>query len=236
VRVAYIDDADAEFTAEGATIPEAEPDLAEVLIATGKVSQLIRLSREQWTQPETPSQLAHSGARAVTRRADRAFVDQAAPTPPALGPSTGLLHVTGILDGGEVEDNLDVLVDLIAELQQNLSVPSHILLSPTGSAEFQKLKVGGVSTNESLIGAGTTDAKAMLLSLPVVVNIALPAYSGLVIDRNAVVSAYSSVNVNTSEHKYFDSDSVAVRCTFRFGQNVVRPNRIGKFTIGGTGS
>lgn len=236
VRVAYIDDATASFVAEGSTIPESEPDLAEVLIATGKVSQLIRLSREQWLQPNTPDQLSHSVARAVTRRADIAFVSQVAPTAPALGPSTGLLNVAGILNGGDVEDNLDVLVDLIAELQQNKSVPSHILLSPTGWAEFRKLKVGGTSTNESLIGAGTTDAKAMLLSLPVVVNIALPDYTGLVIDRNAVVSAYGAVNVNTSEHQYFTSDSIAVRCTFRMGQNVVRPNRIGKFTIGGGGS
>lgn len=189
VRVAWIDDATADFVAEGAVILEPQPDLAEVLVATGKVSQLVRLSREQWSQPETASQLAQSVARAVTRRADVAFVDQAAPTPPALGPSTGLLHVTGIVDGGAVGSNLDSLVDLIAELQQNLSVPSHILLSPTGWAEFRKLKTGGVSVNESLLGAGTNDAMAMLLSLPVLVNIALPDYSGLVIDRSAIVSA-----------------------------------------------
>jgi hypothetical protein len=135
------------------------------------------MSREQWSQPETATQLAQSVARAVTRRANRAFIDQVAPTPPALGPSTGLLHVTGIVDGGEVAVSLDALIDLVAELQTNLSTPSHILLS-----------------------------------------------------------AYGAVNVNTSEHKYFDSDSVAIRCTFRLGQNAVRPNRIGKFTIGGTGS
>lgn len=236
VRVAYIDDDDAEFVAEGASIPEAEPDLAEVLIATGKVSQLIRLSREQWMQPNTPEQLAQSVSRAVTRRADTAFVMQVAPTPPALGPSAGLLEVPGVIDGGDVTDDLDVLVDLIAELQENKAVPSHILLSPTGWAEFRKLKVGGSSTNESLLGAGTTDAQTMLLSLPVVVNIALPNYTGLVIDRNAVVSAYGSIKVNTSEHQYFSSDSVGVRCTFRMGQKVVRPNRIGKFIINGGGS
>jgi len=140
------------------------------------------------------------------------------------------------VDGGVVEDSLDGLIDLVAELQTNLSTPSHILMSPTTWAEFQKLKVGGVSTNQSLIGAGTIDAKAMLLSLPVVVNIALPDFSGLVIDRSAVVSAYGAVNVSTSEHKYFDSDSVVVRCTFRMGQNILRPNRIGKFIIGSGGS
>jgi HK97 family phage major capsid protein len=236
VRVAWIDDAAADFAAEGSTIPEAEPDLAEVLVATGKVSQLVRLSREQWTQPQTASQLALSVARAVTRRANVAFVQQVAPTAPALGPSTGLLHTAGIIDGGDVEDNLDVLIDLVATLQHNLSNPSHILLSPSGWAAFQKLKVGGTSTNQSLLGSGTEDATTMLLSLPVIVDIAMPDATGLVIDKNAIASAYGPVNVSTSEHTYFTSDSIAVRCTFRLGQNVVRPNRIGKFTIGAGGS
>ncbi|OCB14149.1 major capsid protein [Mycolicibacterium porcinum] len=233
-RVAYIDDAAAEFTAEGTEIPESEPDLAEVLVATGKVSQLIRLSREQFVQPQTADQLSQSVARAVQRRADLAFVQQAAPTPPALGPSTGLGTIAGLVDGGEVTENLDALVDLVAELQENLSNPSLILMSPTAWAEFRKLKVGAPATNSSLIGAGTTDAEQLLLSLPVLVNVAVPPLSGFVIDKSAVVSAYGTVNVNTSDHQFFSSDSVAVRCTWRVGHNVVRPNRIGKFTIAAT--
>ena len=37
--------------------------------------------------------------------------------------------------------------------------------------------------------------------------------------------------VATSDQVYFNADSVGVRCTWRFGQNVVKPNRIGKFTV-----
>jgi hypothetical protein len=37
------------------------------------------------------------------------------------------------------------------------------------------------------LGAGTSDAQQLLLSLPVLVNPAVPDYTGLVIDRNAVV-------------------------------------------------
>jgi HK97 family phage major capsid protein len=232
VRVAYVDDAAASFVAEGAQIPEAQPDLAEVLIATGKVSQLVRLSREQWQQPNTAAQLAQSVARAVTRRADIAYLQQVAPTAPALGPSTGLLNVAGTINGGAIAGSLDALIDLVAVLQQNLGTPSAILLSPSAWAEFRKLKVGGTSVNQGLLGAGTTDAQSLLLSLPVLVNVAVPAHVGLVLDTNAVVSAYGAVNVAVSEHTYFESDSVAVRCTFRLGQNVVRPNRIGHFTIG----
>lgn len=235
VRVAFVDDDDADFVAEGADIPEAEPSLSEVLVATGKVSQLVRLSNEQYAQAGTADQLAQAVARAITRRADVAFVAELAPTPPALAPAPGLLNVANIVEGDPVTTDLDALVDLIAELQSNLSAPSHILLDPLGWAEFRKLKVAADS-NASLIGAGTNDAEAMLLSLPVIVNNALPAYSGLVIDRSAIVSAYGDLQVNTSMDQYFSSDSVGIRATWRIGHNVVRPERIGKFTISAPGS
>jgi HK97 family phage major capsid protein len=236
VRVAWIDDALATFVGEGIEIPESQPTLAEVLVASGKVSELVRLSREQFVQEGTAAQLSQSVARAVQRRADLAFVQQVAPTPPALGPSTGLAHIAGIVDGGEIVDNLDVLVDLVAQLQENASTPSQILLSPTAWAAFRKLKVGGVDTNSSLIGAGTDDAQPRLLGLPVTVSLAVPTLTGFVIDKTAVVSAYGEVQVNTSDHQYFTADSVAVRCTWRVGHNVVRPNRIGMFTIEQPGS
>jgi hypothetical protein len=98
-----------------------------------------------------------------------------------------------------------VLIDLIATLQHNLAMPTHILLDPLGWAAFRRLKVGGSNTNESLLGAGTTDATAMLLSLPVIVDPSLPSNAGLVIDKRAIVSAVGSIQVATSEHQYFSS-------------------------------
>ena len=71
----------------------------------------------------------------------------------------------------------------------------------------------------------------MLLDLPVLVSSALTAGTGMVVDKSAIVSAVGQVMVAQSEHAYFSSDSIAVRCTWRFGQNIVRPERIGKFTI-----
>lgn len=82
VRVAYVDDDEATFTAEGQDIDEAEPSLSEVLVHTAKITQLVRLSREQYSQPQTPDQLSQSVARALTRRGDLAFVAESAPTPP----------------------------------------------------------------------------------------------------------------------------------------------------------
>ena len=75
----------------------------------------------------------------------------------------------------------------------------------------------------------------MLLSLPVLVDPAVPDYSGVVVDQRAVVSAVGQVKVATSKHQYLSSDSVLLRATWRFGYAVVRPNRIGTFTVALTG-
>jgi hypothetical protein len=64
----------------------------------------------------------------------------------------------------------------------------------------------------------------------------VPDYTGLVVDRNAVVSAVGQVKVANSEHAAFAADSVLLRATWRIGHVGVRPNRIGVFTIAGGGS
>lgn len=230
VRVAYVDDAAATFVAEAATISEADPTLSEVLVHTGKVAQLVRLSREQYGQDRTAEMLAQSVRRAVTKKANEAYLAQAAPVSPAVTPPAGLVNVTGIESGGAVAADLDVLVDLIATLEGNGATPSHILLAPDAWASLRKFKTATGSA-QSLLGAGTTDATKSLLDLPVIVTSALSTGSGLVIDKTAVVSAVGDVQLAVSDQVYFDSDSIGVRCTFRFGANVVHPDRIGKFTV-----
>jgi hypothetical protein len=89
---------------------------------------------------------------------------------------------------------------------------------------------------QPLLGAGTNDIQQLLFGLPIIVNRFVPPYSGLLIDRNAVVSATAPVMVATSEHTYFSSDSIALRATWRIGWNVVRPSGIGKFNMTVLGS
>lgn len=230
VRVQYVDDADASFTAEGEYITEEDPGLSERVVPTGKVTQLIKLSREQWAQPNANELLSASVARAVTKAGNKAYLDQPVPTAPAVTPPAGLLHIPGIINGGAVDEDLDGLVDLLALLATNDSTPSHIVLSPTAWASLRKFKTGA-DYNTSLLGTGATDAQRFLLDLPVIVTPAAPADTGLVIDNTAVVSAVGPVMVATSEHAFFGADSIAVRCTWRFGANAVKPNRIGKFTV-----
>lgn len=230
VRVAFVNDAAADFVAEGAEISEANPELAEVLVPTGKVSLLYRLSREQMAQPGANQKLSESVARAVVKKANSAYLAQAAPVSPATRPAAGLLNNTGIVDGGAIAANLDGLVDLIADLETNGATPSHIVVSPTAWASLRKFKTGTGSA-AALLGAGAEDAVRMLLDLPVLVTPALTGANGLVLDKSAIASAVGQVQVAQSEHFYFGSDSIALRCTWRFGHNLVHADRIGKFTV-----
>lgn len=230
VRVAWVDDAAAELVAEGAAFSEANPGLSETLVFTTKVGQLLRLSREQWHQDNAEVRLSESVARAVTKKANLAYLTQVAPTAPATTPPAGLLNVSGIVNGGAVADDLDTLIDLIATLETNGGTPSHIIASPTAWASLRKFKAG-TTLASNLLGAGTHDAERVLLDLPVVVTPAMTAGAGMVVDRTAIVSAVGPVEVSQSEHVYFASDSIALRCTWRFGANTVHPNRLGKFTV-----
>lgn len=235
VRVAFVNDDAADFYAEAETIDESDPTLSEALVFTAKAAQLVRLSREQYYMAGTAEQLAASVSRALIKRADQAFLSQPVPTPPANAPSTGVLNVPGIVAGDTVTGDLDALVDLHAQLQANGATPNLIITDPLGWAQVRKLRTADGS-NQSLIGAGTTDATPMLLSLPVLVHPHAPAYSGAIIDRSAIVSAVGQVRIATSEHAAFTSDSVLLRATWRIGHTVVRPDRVGTFTINEPGT
>lgn len=230
LRVAYVTDDSASFTAEGTELDEANPGLNEVLVHTAKITQLVRLSNEQYRQAGTAAELSTSVQRAIVKKANQAFLTQTAPTSPAVAPAAGLLNVTGIEDGGAVAGNLDALVDLVAELESNGGTPSGIILDPLAWASLRKFKTG-TGSEVGILGAGTNDAQKMLLDLPVTVTNALSANSGIVIDNTAIVSAVGAVQVATDESVYFTSDGVALRATWRIGWNLVRPNRIGKFTV-----
>lgn len=235
VRVAYVTDDSATFVAEGDPIPESEPELSEVAVFTGKLSQLVRVSREQFFQQGTADQVSASVARALIRAADTAFLTQAAPTPPATNPAAGILNNDDIIAGGEISGSLDELTDLVAEIQGNGGQPTHILVAPDAWGQLRKLKVG-TDFNSTLLGAGVADAELRLLGVPVIVNPAVPTLSGVVLDVRAVVSAVGDVFVSASQDVYFSSDSIGLRSTWRIGQALVRPDRVATFTVAADGS
>ncbi|CAJ1578977.1 phage major capsid protein [[Mycobacterium] wendilense] len=227
VRVAFVKDADsAAYVAEGSPATEDDPDLDELEVRTKKLVRLVNLSSEQFRQTQTATQVAESVARDLVSKADNSYIAD-------VGGPTGLTNVSNIINGGELGNNLDILVDLIAEIESNGGTPSHIVMHPQAFAEVKKLKTESGS-NASLVGAGVTDAVPMLLSLPVLKSRYIPAGNGLVVDRTAIVSAVGPVSVATSEHALFASDGVQLRATWRIGWGVTRPDRIGKFTVDGS--
>jgi len=228
LHVGFVTDAEsAAYVAEGDEITDSEPNLDEVEVKTKKISRLVNLSNEQFSQPQTPAQVAASVARDLVRKADASYLGDTSPV--------GLLHAPNVVDGGAVGADLDVLIDLVAQLETNGAIPTAIVLDPLGWAEFRKLKVAD-TYNQSLLGAGTTDAQTLVLSLPVLRSRFIPPYSGLVVDRNAIAAAVGPVKIAQSEHALFSSDAVQIRATWRIGWNPVRPDRIGRFTIGSSGS
>jgi len=231
VLVGYVDDAQAGFTAEGDQITEDTPTMASLPVYTSKIASLTRMSSEQYYQP-TPGAKSVSDAvrRAIIRQADTAFINAAAPTEGVPGNSTGLLNTPGIVAGAEVAGSLDPVVDLLAEVGSNNATTSALIVAPSTWAALRKIKTA-TGSEVNLLGAGTMDAQPYLLGVPVVVNNAVPANMGLAIDSAAIVAAHGEVAVATSEHAFFDSDSIALRSTFRVGWSVVHPDRIGTFTV-----
>ena len=168
--------------------------------------------------------------RAVTTVANVAYIAQAKPIAPAVTPPQGLLNITGIVNGGAFATSLDTRSDTLALLETNGAMPSHVVASPQAWGYLRGFKVG-TGRNDMLLGAGTLDTEKRLLGLPMLTGAAVPAGSLLILDQTAIVSAIGDVEVAISDQVYFNSDSIAVRCTWRFGSNVVRPNRIAKMTV-----
>ncbi|MFE5342338.1 phage major capsid protein [Isoptericola sp. NPDC056578] len=225
VRVLWVDGAEAQSVPEGEEIPEGEPELAETLVVTHRVSVLVPVSLELARQTGRAQLLADSLRRAVIRQADHAFINRPEGTPPA-----GIIHgIPQVAD--PVVANLDPLADAVAGIEAAEGIPSIILAAPGAWADLRKVKTGADSA-ESLLGAGTDDAAPRLLGIPVLRTPAVPSGKLLVLDKRAIVSAVGDVEVATSEHVYFKRNALAQRVTFRFGQALMHPERTALVTVG----
>lgn len=230
VSALYVDDATAGFIPEGNDIAPTDPPLSAVSVRTGKLGCMIKCSQELWEQTQVGSQLATSVSRTITKAANAAYLTQANPVAPAITPPGGILSTAGLVAAAApITGSLDGLVDLLAELEGNGASPSTIIVAPTTWAALRKLKQTDTS-NQSLLGAGVVDSAHLLLDVPVIVSSAMPANSGAVLDSTAIVAVAGPLRLAQSSDYYFNSDAIAVRCTWRIGQVVVKPNRIGTFS------
>lgn len=229
VRVAVVDDDEAAIVPEGTEIAEGTPDLAEVLIGTVKVAKLLRVSREQFTQSQTSTNLSEAAQRSIAAKADQVLLNQPPPAPGDAYPPAGLL-AQGMTDAGEVA-GLDDFIDILAGVQANGASPTSWLLAPETWAAIQKWKTGEGSS-VPLLGAGATATNPLLLSVPVLVNKAVPAGTGVLLDKRDIASVAGGVFVAQSKDHYFSFDSIGLRVTFRFGATLIHPERHTMFEIG----
>jgi len=227
-RVPWVNDADAQFVAEGEFMEADTPTASEVVVGTAKISQLLRVSREQWHTNPAGSLLSNSTTRAVTRKANEAFIAQPTGGPVSL---TGIVNTTGIITGDPITTNLDPLADAVAQIENNHGNPGIIIANPLAWGTLRNLKTGG-DANTSLLGAGTNDTDKRLLGVEVVTSAAVPEGQLIVVDPNAIASAVGPFEVFQSGHQYFEYDSIAIRATWRIGWAVQHADRIAVIDVG----
>lgn len=129
-----------------------------------------------------------------------------------------------------VTGSLDALVDAVAAIEADGGQATMVIAHPTAWAALSKLKTASGSAM-ALLGAGTDAAERRVLSMAVITSSGMPPGNLLVLDQRAVVSAVGDVQLATSDQRFFESDSIAVRVTWRLGWSIMSPARIRRLTI-----
>lgn len=231
MRVGYVSDANAAYHTEGAALTDTDPELDEIVVITQEIGFYHEMSRDQYRKTSTPEQLAASVARSITKLADKSFLSEANPTSPAVRPIGGLENYTGLSSQTAVATNIDKLIDLEATVRTAGADPTAWVMAPDAWAILRKMKQVSTGGNLGLLGSGTEDAKPYLLSIPVFLNSQMTSKTGLLVDKNEIISAVSGLEVDVDHSAAFKSVKVAIRGTWRIGYGVPRPGRIGKFTL-----
>ncbi|TXH18673.1 MAG: phage major capsid protein [Mycobacterium sp.] len=230
MRVGYVSDASAVYHTEGTAITPTDPALNEIECLTQEIAFLHAMTRDQYRQKNTAEQLAQSVSRSIIKQADKCFLSQPNPVSPAVRPVGGLENYPGITTQTAVSGSLDKLIDLDADVRSAGAEPTAWLMAPDAWALIRKMKQA-TGSNVGILGAGTEDSVARLLSVPVFLNSQMSSKTGLLIDKDEVVSTVSGLEVDVSHDTLFSSVQVAIRGTWRIGYGVPRPNRIGKFVL-----
>lgn len=229
VRVPYVSaDAAADVVAEGGDITPADPTLSEIVVTTDKVSQLIKVSREQARQTGAAQRLASSMARAVTSKADALFLNN-------VSNPTGLLKTAGLATAGDLggATGADVFAayDAVGAIEDDGGQATQVLINPVDWATLCKLPESSGSAKSLLADIHDTSRRS-LAGVPVLVSNHVTAGAALMLDASEVVAAYGQMQLARSDDFYFGADSVALRLTFRIGWTVARVDRLQKLTIG----
>jgi len=231
MRVGYVSDANAAYHTEGTALADTDPALSEIVVITQEIGFYHEMTRDQYRKTNTPEQLAASVARSITKLADKSFISEVNPTNPAVRPIGGLENYAGIASQTAVATNIDKLIDLEASVRSAGAEPTAWIMAPDAWAVLRKMKQVASGGNLGLLGSGTEDAKPYLLSIPVFLNAQCSSKTGLLVDKNEIISAVSGVEVDVDGSAAFKSVKIAIRGTWRIGYGVPRPGRVGKFVL-----
>lgn len=222
VRVPYVKtDPTSGFTDEGDDITPSDADLDEITVTTNKIAVLTKQSREAYAYGTSNDHLAASLERSVIVKANTALLSNAS------GP-TGLLNVSGIVDGGTVTDNFDPISDAITGIECNGGTATSIVMDPKSWGVLCKLKT---SSGTLQLGSPAEQTERRLFGLPVYVTPQMPAGNILIVDATTLIAAVSDISAETDSSFYFGSDSIAHRVTWRIGWNLVHPDRLAKVKV-----
>lgn len=222
VRVPYVEnDPTVGFVNEGEEIPTANPKLNEVLIQTKKLAIISEQSREASSYEESALAISTSLQRAITMKADHAFLNSAADP-------TGLWNMAGVIDAGTVTDSFDPFTDAIMGIEANMGKATAIVIDPASWGALSKLKY---TSGVLQLGSPAEQASRMLFGLPVYVTPSMEAGHALVVSREDLIAAVGQIGLNISTEAAFRADSIVYRAIWRIGWNVVHPDRMAKVAI-----
>ena len=226
-RIAYAGDAAANIVKEGEAISRDTPTISELVVSTQKVAVLTVVSRESYSHAGVAEMLGNGIGRGIIKKADALFFT-GNPTTGGKG-IKGLSKMTGLADGGTLSSDLTPIIDAIATVSGNGGNPTHIIMNMASWAHLLKLKA---ADGRPLINPDVANStQPQLFGLPVRINAQCPANEIYIIDRDEIISAVGDVLTDVSRERYFDSDSVGIRATFRYGFGLLHANRIAKTTI-----
>jgi HK97 family phage major capsid protein len=228
VRVPYVsDDGTAAVVAEGGTITPNDSTPAEIVFATDKVSRMIKVSREQLAQSGAAERLARSMARSVIVKADDLYLNNAANP-------TGLLLTAGLATAGDLGGATDPTVfeayDAVGAIENDGGQATHILFNPLDWALLSKLP-DETGSARSLLADVHDASRRSLAGVPVIVSNHVTQGAALMLDQSEIITAYGNLLMARSDDFYFDSDSVALRLTWRLGFKVARVARLQRLTV-----
>lgn len=222
VRVPYVEnDPTVGFVKEGEEIPTANPKLNEVLIQTKKLAIISEQSREASSYDESALAISTSLQRAITMKADHAFLNSEADP-------TGLWNMAGVIDAGTVTDSFDPFTDAIMGIEANMGKATAIVIDPASWGALSKLKY---TSGVLQLGSPAEQASRMLFGLPVYVTPSMEAGHALVVSREDLIAAVGQIGLNISTEAAFRADSIVYRAIWRIGWNVVHPDRMAKVAI-----